>query len=88
MVGEVALGEHKFWNEYQVDMSDVPLSVAVIPFLANVLPIAWLYGAEIHVTEVDEDFLNSVEDIREGKFDRGIRVGEGVTRPPDEARPT
>jgi len=46
-------------DSYQLDMSDLPASIAVIPLLTNILPIAWCYGATVHVEEVDQDFFEA-----------------------------
>jgi hypothetical protein len=46
-------------DTYPIDISDVPQSILVIPFLTNVLPIAWCYGATIYVEEVDLDFFEA-----------------------------
>lgn len=43
-------------DTYPVDLTDLPRSIAVIPLLCNVMPIAWCYGATVYVEEVDEDF--------------------------------
>jgi hypothetical protein len=43
------------------DVSKVPYSMAIIPFLGNMLPISWFIGFEIHVEEMDEDFYYSAE---------------------------
>lgn len=59
-------GVHDFFIEYDMNVESVPNSIAIIPFICNVLPIAWLYDAEIHVDEIDEDFYNSVEGIKKG----------------------
>jgi hypothetical protein len=55
-----------FWVEYSVDVSEVPQGVAVIPFIAQVLPVAWLFDAEIICPSLDADFLGAVPDIRHG----------------------
>lgn len=59
----------KFYIEYSCNISKVPEDIAVIPLLANVLPIAWIYDAEIVVPICDEDFYNSIEDFKNGYRD-------------------
>ncbi|WP_108804102.1 hypothetical protein [Aquimarina sp. Aq107] len=54
-----------FYVKYQIDVSETPLSIAVIPFLSNVLPMAWFAGFTIEVDEVDEDFYNAQEKIKQ-----------------------
>lgn len=66
-----------FEIRYDEDISTVPVSVAVIPFLANVLPIAWVYDAIIQVDELDEDFYEYIDDIKKGYKDMYPRVAFG-----------
>ncbi|WP_299216918.1 hypothetical protein [uncultured Aquimarina sp.] len=54
-----------FYSKYQIDVSATPASIAVIPFLSNVLPMAWFAGFSIEVDEVDEDFYNAQEKIKQ-----------------------
>lgn len=55
--------EYSF-NEEPLDLSGVPESVLVIPFLCNILPIVWLENETLFVECVDEDFYNCIENIR------------------------
>lgn len=41
-------------------------SVAVIPFVANVLPIVWLMNATLELDELDEAFYNCIENVKKG----------------------
>lgn len=50
---------------YTVDISRTPKSLCVVPFLCNILPILWITGTTIEIDELDEDFHNSVEKIKE-----------------------
>lgn len=52
--------DEKFFIEYSIDISDVPKSILVIPFLCNILPISWVCDTEIKVNEIDKDFYNSI----------------------------
>lgn len=54
-----------FYAKYGVDVSGVPESIAVIPFLANWLPIAWFAGFDIEVNELDEDFYQAMENVKQ-----------------------
>lgn len=56
----------KAFVEYSISVDSVPKSVAIVPFLCNILPMAWVYNAEIEIEECDEDFYNSIEDIKNG----------------------
>ena len=60
------LDEKCFWVEYTEDISSVPESIAVIPFVCNVLPIAWLSDAELVVDELDEEFYHSLFEVKHG----------------------
>ncbi len=58
--------ENHFFIEYNYDISKTPKSIAVIPFIANVLPMSWFADVEIVVDELDEDFYNSIPQIQNG----------------------
>jgi hypothetical protein len=55
--------------EYSCDVSGVTESVAVVPLISNLLPLAWILDAEITVSVCDEDFYNSVEAFKKGYKD-------------------
>ncbi|EZH75303.1 hypothetical protein ATO12_00575 [Aquimarina atlantica] len=57
--------DQSLYVSYQMDVSGIPDSIAVIPFLSNILPIAWFAGFIIEVDEVDEDFFHAQEIIKE-----------------------
>lgn len=50
--------------EYDIDVSSVAPSILVIPFLANIAPIAWFAGISIEINEIDEVFYNALENIK------------------------
>lgn len=52
--------------EYSMDLRALPGSVAIVPFLANLLPMAWVYDAEIIVPACDADFYDSIEAFKQG----------------------
>lgn len=52
--------------EYSLDVSGVPQGIAVVPFLANLLPMAWLYDAEITVPVCDKVFYDSIPQFKKG----------------------
>lgn len=80
-----------FAVEYDVDVSDVPESILVIPLLANLCPVAWAAGADVFVPRADETFLRALpkvaralEDfyprlVRGGKIRTGEAVDNGAT---------
>ena len=60
-----ALKDNLFW-EYGVDVSSVPDSIAIIPFVCDMLPMAFVLDATIIVDELDKDFYECIADYREG----------------------
>jgi hypothetical protein len=52
--------------EYDVDVSEVPESILVIPCLANLCPVAWATGADVSVPTVDSRLLDALESARGG----------------------
>ena len=58
-----------FFVEYSMPVDAVPESVAVIPFLCQMLPIAWVFDAEIIVTAIDADFYEAIPRFKQGYID-------------------
>lgn len=56
----------KFWVEYSQPLKNINNSVAVIPALGTLLPIAWVFNGKIYVEEVDEDFYNAIPNFKNG----------------------
>ncbi|MFH6769261.1 hypothetical protein V8G56_10975 [Gaetbulibacter aquiaggeris] len=54
-----------YYIKYGMDVSAVPYSILTIPFISNMLPIAWFGGFDIEVPEVDEDFYNAMKLVKE-----------------------
>ena len=54
-----------FYIEFQEDISSVPESILAIPLVANLAPIAWYAGFELEIEEVDEDFSNALQVIKQ-----------------------
>lgn len=52
--------------DFGIDVSSVPYGILIIPFISNVLPVAFLCNAEVCADEIDEQFLNSIDNIRCG----------------------
>lgn len=59
-------GVNKFWAEYNENIDIVPPSIAVIPFVCNVLPIVWLADMELVVDELDKTFYECLPEVRHG----------------------
>lgn len=58
-----------FFIEYSRDISSLPESIAIVPLLGNLLPMAWVYDAEIIVPACDKDFYDSIEQFKQGYKD-------------------
>lgn len=58
-----------FTIEYGLNIEDVPLGVLMVPLIANVLPMAWVYDADIVCPVCDRDFLESLPQIKMGYKD-------------------
>ena len=59
-------GINTFWAEYNEKIDTVPTSIAVIPFVCNVLPIVWLTNAELVIDELDKTFLECLPEVKHG----------------------
>ncbi|MEP3836588.1 MAG: hypothetical protein ABJM36_03020 [Algibacter sp.] len=53
-----------FYSKYKQDISRVPHSILAIPFVSNLMPIAWFAGFDIEVPELDEDFFNALKQVK------------------------
>jgi hypothetical protein len=56
--------EQMLYVHYDQDVSAVSESLLVIPFLANMMPIAWFAGFDVSVDEVDETFYSSLKTLK------------------------
>lgn len=54
--------ETTFFTEYDADIGDVPESILVIPWVANVFPLALATGVDIEVSRLDERYAQSLLD--------------------------
>ena len=52
--------------EYDLNIESVPNSIAIIPFLCNILPISWVFDLKIFLEEIDENFYNNLEKVKKG----------------------
>lgn len=66
---QIYFNDHPFSVEYEEDMTDVPYAILAIPFLTNVLPIAWITDSEIMVESVDKSFYESIPLFKKGYED-------------------
>lgn len=63
-ISKFFIKKEPFFVEYDVDVSSVPESIAVIPLLANVLTISWFAGFDIEINEIDSIFLSAIDEIK------------------------
>lgn len=50
--------------EYEEDMTGVPKSILVIPFVASILPLMWLTNTVLWVEEVDKTFYYAIQNLK------------------------
>ncbi|MEW9080439.1 glycosyltransferase [Terrisporobacter glycolicus] len=50
--------------EYEEDLTEIPKSIAVIPMLANILPISWFTNSDIIIDELDDVFYESIGNMK------------------------
>lgn len=53
-----------FYARYEVDLTDVPESLLMVPVVANLAPIAWFAGIPLDVPVLDARFIRALEDIK------------------------
>ncbi len=54
-----------FFVKYDKDIGKVNESILYIPFIANVAPVSWAIGADLHVKELDRTFMGSLGRIKD-----------------------
>lgn len=54
-----------YYIEYDIDVSTVPESIAIIPLLANIMPIAWFADFKVKVRDIDVDFFEALQHVKE-----------------------
>lgn len=57
--------DKEFFVEFEHNIEDCPDSVAIIPALSVILPISWVENATVIVDDIDEDYYESIEDVKE-----------------------
>lgn len=58
--------ENVFWTKYDEDVTEIPDSIAILPFVCNVLPIVWITGSLLEIDEIDSNFYAESFDILKG----------------------
>ena len=78
------------WIDYGTDIRDVPESVLLLPFVANILPVAWVCDAEVIAERLDADFLSDIEKAKGGyeKMYPMLRFGGKITAQTEKNVPT
>ena len=56
----------EFKIEYTIDISRVPVSICIIPLITDILPISWIFDAEIILEEIDKNFYESIKEFKKG----------------------
>lgn len=56
----------KMFAEYEFDVENIPDSIAIIPFLCNILPICWVFDLRIEVSSLDKYFYDCLSDVKAG----------------------
>ena len=57
---------NNFFIEYERDVEEVPNSICIIPFIANILPIVWINDATVKIDELDKEFYECIDKVKEG----------------------
>lgn len=66
--------EEKLFIEFSEEISALPESVAVLPLLGNILPIAWVSDASIIVPSIDKSFYDSIPDFKKGYIEMHTKI--------------
>ena len=56
--------DNTLYSKYPVEIHNIPESIAIIPFVCNVMPIAWYAGFNIEVNEIDKTFFNALQEVK------------------------
>lgn len=54
------------YAEYNFSVEKIPYSVAIIPFVSFVLPMLWVFDAELTVDEIDKAYYESIPEFKKG----------------------
>lgn len=55
-----------FFAEYPFGLESIPESVRIVPFLSQVMPVAWVCDAEVRVPVLDRDFRDCLDAVEGG----------------------
>lgn len=51
---------------YPFSLEEIPESIRILPFLSQILPVAWITDAKIRMPFCDMDFFEAIEDVKKG----------------------
>ena len=54
-----------YYVSYDQDISQTPISLAIIPLLSNIMPISWFVGFDVYIDEIDDTFYKSLQLLKE-----------------------
>lgn len=57
---------NEYSMEYTENIDGTPKSIACIPFITNILPMVWIFDANLIIEEIDKDFYESINKFKEG----------------------
>lgn len=60
------ISNENMYIEYPNSVEDIPLGIAIIPVLSNILPIVWFSNSELILEELDKTFYNAIDKIKQG----------------------
>ena len=52
--------------DYNVNVSECPKSIAVIPAISLMLPVAWIFDAEVTCESIDKTFYDAIDQFKQG----------------------
>lgn len=52
--------------EYGCNIEEVPDSIAIVPFICNILPISWVFDLTIVINSIDQKFYECIPKVKEG----------------------
>lgn len=63
---ELLKSNERMFLEYDCNIEKVPDSIAIVPFLCNILPISWVFDLTIKVNEIDKQFYECIPEVKNG----------------------
>lgn len=56
--------ENNMISEYDCNIEKVPTSIAIIPFVANIMPICFIFNIDLIGNDIDKSFFDSISKYR------------------------